>query len=660
MKLLKLQLTNFKGIRDFAIDPEGRDVDIFGQNGTGKTTVVDAVNWLLFGKDLMDRSENNFGIKTKVNGEVLHNLDHSVTAIFDVDGKETEFTRTYAEIWTKKRGSATSEFSGHTTDYFINKIPMKAKEYQDYINNIIDEKLFKLLTNPLYFNDILSIADRRKILIDLVGDISAEEITKSQNLDRLSELMTNLTLDEIRLITKSKMKSINDQLKSIPERIDELTRTLTNDTYISREKEKRDTEKLIEDKRQEMANIKNGTEIKNIEQKLKELGFKKSDIQYSFLEEENDRIKADAGRLREMQNKLQDISNKKSLLKNEVLIKSQSAAMAKMEMEKALREIANLRVDYADENKRPADIEIEIVCHACGQDIPMDKIEQTRDNLIADFNIKKSNTLEGIKKEASLKKKQADDLKIKIDELEKDAEKIKKEIDIIETEINAIMDQIEVAGSKTHIDKEGYKNKTEYKDILKQEETLYAAINGLRIDIDGKLAEIGAEIEKLSELLREINQYEAEEAAKTKTKERIIELEKQEKQLAKEYEQQQAILFETEQFTKAQVNLLTEKIDSRFKIAKFKMFETAINGGIKETCVATGENGIAWNEAMNTGQKINIGIDIINTLCEYYGFSATIIIDNAESITQIQETSSQIIKLVHDPKQKKLKAEIRG
>lgn len=51
MKLLKLRLHNFKGIRSFTLEPQGRDLGVFGANATGKTTLADASQWLLFGKD---------------------------------------------------------------------------------------------------------------------------------------------------------------------------------------------------------------------------------------------------------------------------------------------------------------------------------------------------------------------------------------------------------------------------------------------------------------------------------------------------------------------------------------------------------------------------------------------------------------------------------
>jgi len=238
MRLQKLVLTNFKGIRSLEINANGEDFTVRGKNGVGKTTIADAVTWLLFGKDTMDRQEGNFGIKTKIGGKVLHNLEHTVEADYIVKGHAVTLKRAYKEKWTKQRGSNVESFTGHTTEYFINDVPKSQKEYQGYIASIIDEKVFKLLTNPLYFNDILKVDERRKILIDLAGDIPDSEVMSTMGLDKLEKMLNNYSFDEIKKMAAEKKKKINKQLEQIPARIDELTRTITDVEFPNRTSEK--------------------------------------------------------------------------------------------------------------------------------------------------------------------------------------------------------------------------------------------------------------------------------------------------------------------------------------------------------------------------------------------------------------------------------------
>lgn len=130
MKLQTLELENFQGIKQADFCFNGQSATIYGDNATGKTTVFNALTWLLF--DKASTGAKGFTPKTRTANGDAHNLNHSATATFIMDdGRYTSFTKTFHEIYKKKKGSATSEFSGHTTDYFIDGVPVKEREYQD-------------------------------------------------------------------------------------------------------------------------------------------------------------------------------------------------------------------------------------------------------------------------------------------------------------------------------------------------------------------------------------------------------------------------------------------------------------------------------------------------------------------------------------------------
>ena len=146
--LKSLTLKNFKGIKDLQID-FSKVTNIYGENATGKTTIVDSFMWLLFGKDSKDRKD--FDIKTlDPSGEPLHGLEHSVTGVLEIDGSDLKLQRIYKEKWSKPTGKAEQELKSHTTDYYLNDIPVKQKEYNEKINELLNEDIFKLVTSPLY------------------------------------------------------------------------------------------------------------------------------------------------------------------------------------------------------------------------------------------------------------------------------------------------------------------------------------------------------------------------------------------------------------------------------------------------------------------------------------------------------------------------------
>ena len=51
MKILKMKLENFQGVKELEIDPQGESSAIYGDNGTGKSTVYNAFTWLMYGKN---------------------------------------------------------------------------------------------------------------------------------------------------------------------------------------------------------------------------------------------------------------------------------------------------------------------------------------------------------------------------------------------------------------------------------------------------------------------------------------------------------------------------------------------------------------------------------------------------------------------------------
>src|SRR5690606_30190993 len=184
----------------------------------------------------------------------------------------------------------------------------------------------------------------------------------------------------------------------------------------------------------------------------------------------------------------------------------------------------------------------------------------------------------------------------------------------------------------------------EYVRLQKQHEELQEQIRQAQADVSTTVAAIQKEADEISGAIQALEQAKARFEARESGLKRIEELKAEERRLAAEYEELEHQLYLTDEFIRTKVRLLEDKINSKFKMARFKLFNVLVNGGIEECCETT-FNGVPYGN-LNNGARLNIGLDIINTLAEHYGFSPPVWLDNAESVVNILPTKGQQIRLI--------------
>ena len=624
MKLTKLELLNFKGLKSFTINLNG-DVVIRGDNATGKTTVFDSVCWLLFGKDSLDRAD--FEIKTLDGGEPIHKVNHEVTATFTLDeGGTVELKRVYREKYSSPRGGDIT-LTGHTTDYFVDGVPKKEKEYKEIVNTLIDESIFKLITNPLYFNETYSWQNRRKLLLEMCGDIDDISVINSHDdLRRLAELLEGRTVDDHRKVVAAKKTAINKELDMIPIRIDEAVRNKP-ETVSDKEKLIRDIETLsagIDEVEKQKAIIQNGFSFTEKESKIRDIKRQ--------LEVQSSKV-------------LSDYHKQKQRLRDEYEASLTKLKMVEVDRDRCADRRDELNKEIERESKRIATLQSEFdtfnaqqfnkeSCPTCGQALPADK----QAALEAEFNTNKSKKLEEWKGliESAVKLKE---------NYEEQQEIMVSKIDNLTTEVSQYSDAYNVK----------FKEYESYSEPNLEDDPVYADLKAqlFLLEIDD---EPGAEAEELAKLDEELSSMKSKKAAlETELNKfkliddinhRILELENQQQKLVAEKNALDEASFLMDEFIKAKVNMLEENINSRFKLARFKMFNVMLNGNIEECCETT-YKGVLYR-SMNNAARINVGLDIINALTSYYKVNAPVFIDNAEAVTEFVPVNSQTIKLIVD------------
>jgi DNA repair exonuclease SbcCD ATPase subunit len=650
MRLISLTLNNFKGIKSFALKPQGKDTNIYGDNATGKTTLADAFMWLLFDKDSQNRKD--FQIKTLGHdGEPEHGLEHSVEAVLELEnGKRITLKKVFKEKWAKKRGSATAEFTGHTTDYYLDGVPVKKKEYDEQIAEIADEEIFRLLTDPHYFNEVLHWQKRRELLLEVCGDVSDEDVIASKKeLSKLADILGNRNIEQHRKVILARRKEINKELERIPVRIDEVQRGLPDISDIANPNElPNDIAKLREQlkkKQEELAQARAGGQVAELTKRLRE-------VEGLLIEEKNRLVGELTKKVDAKRQELWQIDDAIKKVRADIEYREMKAKSTKVEIENLEQQMEKLRADWHTEDSKVFEFEQDDTCPTCGQTLPQEQLEAAREKALADFNRQKAEKLEVISHEGKKLAARKTELEAQLKEILQEQSRLAAQLPELEQKKATLQEEVQAL-------QDGLKQiepSQEYIQLQNECEELEEQIRQAQADTSAAVAEIQKEIDKITVDIAALEQAAVRLVARKGGLMRIEELKAEERKLAAEYEELESQLYLTEEFIRTKVRLLEDKINSRFKMARFKLFNTLVNGGIEECCETT-YLGIPYSN-LNNGARLNIGLDIINTLAEYYNFAPVVFIDNAESVTDILPTKGQQIRLIVSAQDKKLRIEL--
>ena len=663
IKLNLLRIQNFKGIRSFTLNIDGKNATIYGDNGTGKTTQMDAFLWLLFNKDSTDRTSFKVKPQDKL-GEDIHNLQTEVEAELTINGIPLLLRKMQEEKWTKRRGSAEAELTGNTISYWVDDVPVKEGEYKSKIGSLVDENIFRMITNPMYFNSVEKWQRRREIILEMCGDVSDIEVIDSDKaLIRLKQLLNNHSVEDYEKIVKEKIKRLKKERADIPPRIDELTLTLPQ-----QEIDYSDVEKQIKEY---------GLALDDVEKRLSDISvisatFANKQQEFYRLEREANAIKEDL--------KAEANANRNKMVKDSIELESKllkctaDASFLQRKIENDTRQIqSNLirRKSFIDEwkaLKAEKDSYLQEVfvvpeddisnCPTCGQELPEGDKEAKLLQLREKFEANKKRNIENV--DAKLNKNVKDGLELKQDTeaLEKavkdnEVKLMELKADIERSEKNVHQLKIALEAPEKGIDFTGH---PALKDVTDR-------ISALKIELEEPIQDSSDYLLEKRDIQNKINECNAILHNKKKieeTKGRIDELMEEEKRISAfitDFEGQEYLL---EQFVVSKVNYLEDKINSHFRHVKFKMFEQQINGGIVPACIAmVNTNGVyvPFTDANHAG-KVNAGLDCINALGAFYEVTAPIFIDFRESVSRIIDTNSQVINLFKSEVDKVLRVEV--
>ena len=630
LKLKSLHIENFKGIRNLCIEFTDGVTSIYGDNATGKTTVYDALTWLLFGKNSAGAAK--FSIKPVS----MHGVTPTVTAVYLVNGETLKLRKVLREKWSKPRGCAVAQYDGDTIEHFIDDVPRKESEYKRMIADIISEDLFRLLTNIHSFARDLPWKERRSQLAELCGlPDDATLLAGAPQFTPLAEALGHRTVDEYKSVLLTERKHINQTLDSLPVRMDECerqVRELAGLDFTAAAQQK----VLLTDRRQavqaDLAKLDGNALLADTEATYRTLLAERKTLDAENDAHRNSQVVPVVDERPAIQVELSKTELQLENIKAEICRTQAAITQSEMRLD-AYREQWNEIDHHTFEEK---------VCPTCGQMLPTEQMAQAKakfeadkqrrkDNLVADSNLLK----ESIRQAQEAVRQKTEELERKTKEHGAIAQRLAykqpeapqiEDLPYYYTKVCALDLQIAEVRDRIHALQGGQAEE--------------------RKRLTDKLVALDSELEQVERVL-------ARKTLLEDTNARLKQLRAEQRARGAQLEELDKNIALCEDFTRYKVQFLTDAVNSRFKLVQFRLFREQLNGGLADCCDVMVDS-VPYAD-LNNAMQINVGVDIIAALSGHYGCRVPLIVDNAESVTKLQEIDTQVIRLVVSESDKELR-----
>lgn len=646
IKFKKIRIRNFRGLVSFDADLEGRSVRISGANGLGKSSVADAITWVLFGKD--SRRRTAFPIDPVDDaGRIIHNLDVSVELEMLIDGQPTTLRRRRQEKWVQKRGMTREQLDGHQTTCYIDGRPLPSSDFSSHVDTIVKEELFRALTTPDYFPS-LPMDQQYRLLVKIVGTRTLAEIAaKDEEALKVVDELGQRSIDQYRQGLTYDLQRTRKELETIPVRLSEVQ------GFIEQAKAKGADGKTAQ------------RHAKGIEEKLRQV-TQEIDSMAGVVRAENARYndqRAYIQQLRQQRAAIEDRIEKQNrearTLHQSLVCKAKEELEATEERHTAAktmlglheRRLKDLEQQLTDFRSRWEEVERlsfswnaeEAVCPTCGQPLPQDQADQKRVEAEMRFNerkMKQQDALDEEGKKLAASKQRLQDLSAAAREEMATAERLMPEAR--ERLSKAEAEPIEQADY--HDASDWQRLTAEIDQRMKElEQTTQAQeppqLAALRTEEEGYRKELRL-LEQTIDRSKQIDEYIRREK----------ELQKWRTTLSGDVARMQTRLEAAERLQLMEANDLQQRVNELFPSVRFRLSRELLNGREVGHCELS-VDGVPYS-GLSTSERINAGLELINALARHYNIVAPIVIDNAEAVNKVAPTLGQQILLEVSPAKK--------
>lgn len=635
IELKSLDLVHFKCFPKLHLDFHEGVNNIYGENAAGKTSVYDALTWLLFNKD----SAGNARPDIKPHHASAGTMPE-VTAVLEVDGEPIKLRKVLREKWEKPRGSSIERYAGDTRDYYIDDVPLAENAYKRRIAELIDERQFKLLTDVWAVTKGMHWKDRRTLLAEICGLPEDKQLlATAPQFAELTEKVGRRTVDEYKSVLMKQRKDMNANLNTLPVRVDECSRMVTELESLDFAAAHSESDRLQDERERVQGELVKLTNNTLAAQARNELGA----LQNQLRELETENNAHLASQRVPVEDKTDELRRALSDRKQAVERSQSTIAHEKQYIADGETRLNDYRARW-----RAIDAEefMETVCPTCHQLLPAEQVAEAREAFAAYQQQRKGALLE--------------DSKL----VKQGIAAAQERLESAETALKSAQDEVQKAQAALDsytppviTEPENLPDYDRRKSVI---QTLAAdaekRLGRLNSDTAVEKSRLEAEHAELTRRKLESDAVLAKELTLADAKKRIAELQAEQRTAAAEVEQMDRIIAMCEEFTRYRVQAITESVNSKFRLTRWRLFTEQVNGGLADCCEPMDRNGSTFEDT-NNAMKINIGMDIIDTLSEFYGVRVPLFVDNAESVTHLQPIGSQVVRLVVSEQDKELRIE---
>jgi chromosome segregation ATPase len=337
----------------------------------------------------------------------------------------------YREDWVKPRGALEAVLKGHTNVCYFDGVPVDMGEYNRRINDIIPEALFKLITNPLYYNS-LHWQERRRILLNMSGEINDSEIAAlNPEFEQLLSSLAGKSLSDFKAKIAAEKAAIKDEYKKLPTKITTVLEGIPQvDDWAAIEQEIKEKQSRLDEIDTAIADTTKGSQlvfdkIQQIQGEINKLKTKRLTAVQTAKAAEKDRV-FDANQQR------RELENEISGLQREIKQVNENAGNLKKERDSVDQKIKslttkvdNLREQWHKENaKEYVEADGCFYCpafgHTCTDATAIEKHESNKQKAREAFNTSKAEKLAQINSDGQKILRQIDELKKEFEAIEKD------------------------------------------------------------------------------------------------------------------------------------------------------------------------------------------------------------------------------------------------